>query len=58
MLAKLATDTAGRVVPLNAVFRDPATVDLVPNYEGQPMNETLYDQVCGPARAAPDVLLD
>ena len=45
MLARLAADTAGRTVHLNALFRDPATVDLVPNYEGQPMNETLYDQV-------------
>jgi hypothetical protein len=45
MLAKLATIQQKHQPTIRLVFRDPSTVDRIPNYEGQPMIDTLMDQV-------------
>jgi hypothetical protein len=55
MLAKMSVDTLseaagqlqGSVVPFDVIFRKPdnESLFLVPNYEGQPMILTLFDQI-------------
>ena len=35
----------GVTVELSAVFRDPSSISSIPSYEGQPMVDTLYQQV-------------
>ena len=45
LLSRLAVDVTQTKPTLQLVFRDPATINLVPNYEGQPMIDTLKDQV-------------
>lgn len=47
-LARFSVDATlgvGQTVTLRTLFRDPTTVDLIPNYEGQPMILTLQDQI-------------
>lgn len=45
MLSRVSVDVVGKAPTARLVFRDPATIGLVPNYEGQPMIDTLKDQV-------------
>ena len=47
MLAKYATETirGGKQVRMSLTFKNESTVSLIPSYEGQPMLETLNEQI-------------
>jgi hypothetical protein len=45
MLSRLAVDWFARTPQVLLRFRDPTTVGFIPNYEGQPMIETLLEQL-------------
>ncbi|ELR22454.1 uncharacterized protein ACA1_255750 [Acanthamoeba castellanii str. Neff] len=45
MLAQSSVRKEGKSPRIKLVFRDPATINLIPNYEGQPMIQTLEDQI-------------
>jgi len=47
LLSRLAVDVTASAPTLQLVFRNASTVNLVPNFEGQPMIQTLHDQVRG-----------
>jgi hypothetical protein len=44
LLARAAVDMTGYQPSFHVVFRNASTVNLIPNFEGQPMIQTLYDQ--------------
>lgn len=45
MLSRLAVDSSAKAPNLYLAFRDPNTVNYIPNYEGQPMILTLQQQI-------------
>jgi hypothetical protein len=50
LLSSFSTDWVGKTPTVQLVYRDPTTINHIPNYEGQPMVQTLLDQVrlsCG-----------
>ncbi len=42
MLAQSSVRKEGKSPQIKLVFRDPATINLIPNYEGQPMIQYFY----------------
>ena len=45
MLSQVAVFVTKKAPNIQLIFRDPTTVYHIPNYEGQPMIETLQNQV-------------
>jgi hypothetical protein len=56
MLSRVAVDAIASAAPprLRLVYRDPTTITRIPNYEGQPMVQTLFEQIA----AAGGVVVD
>eukprot|EP01119_Soliformovum_irregulare_P016182 TRINITY_DN4653_c0_g1_i1.p1 TRINITY_DN4653_c0_g1~~TRINITY_DN4653_c0_g1_i1.p1 ORF type:complete len:345 (-),score=61.48 TRINITY_DN4653_c0_g1_i1:614-1624(-) len=44
MLARFASDRAKTSPTFRLIFRDPKTIYYIPNYEGQPLIDTIHDQ--------------
>lgn len=45
MLSRLSVDYTQKTPNLYLVFRDPNTINYIPNYEGQPMILTVQQQI-------------
>jgi hypothetical protein len=45
LLSRYAVDKENRPPKLGLVFRSPDSIDLIPNFEGDPMIETLLHQI-------------
>eukprot|EP00027_Filamoeba_sp_ATCC50430_P017471 CAMPEP_0168577266 /NCGR_PEP_ID=MMETSP0413-20121227/20697_1 /TAXON_ID=136452 /ORGANISM="Filamoeba nolandi, Strain NC-AS-23-1" /LENGTH=386 /DNA_ID=CAMNT_0008611013 /DNA_START=405 /DNA_END=1562 /DNA_ORIENTATION=+ len=45
MLGAMSVDYTGKSPKFQVIYRDEATKEYIPNYEGQPMSETVQDQI-------------
>jgi len=45
MLSKSMTDLLRCTPNISLFYRDPAYKDRIPNYEGQPLNQSIIDQI-------------
>ena len=52
LLSRYFVDLSQKLQKVFLVFRNPDSIDLVPSYEGEPMIDTLLNQVkaCGGTR--------